>query len=62
MRSPAVAALLVLFGTGLVFYFLPGMMIALGAVSPWLAGLFGVLVVLGFFLIFWLRARYQRRG
>ena len=61
MRSPAFAALLVLLGTGLVFYFLPGMMIALGDVSPWLAGLFGVLVVLGFFLIFWLRSRYQRR-
>ena len=28
--------------------------------SPWLAAAFGALFVLAFFLIFWLRARYQR--
>ena len=60
-RSAALAALLILLGTGLVFYFLPRIMVALGDVSPWLAGTFGTLVVLGFFLVFWLRARYQRR-
>lgn len=59
-RSPALAALFILLGTGVVFYFLPRVMIALGDVSPWLAGVFGTLLVLGFFLLFWLRARYQR--
>ena len=59
-KSPALAALLILLGTGVVFYFLPRVMIALGEVSPWLAGVFGALLVLGFFLVFWLRARYQR--
>ena len=53
-------ALFILLGTGVVFYFLPRMMVALGNVSPWLAGAFGALLVLGFFLVFWLRARYQR--
>ena len=59
-RSAAFAALLILLGTGVVFYFLPRIMVALGDVSPWLAGAFGALLVLGFFLLFWLRARYQR--
>jgi protein-S-isoprenylcysteine O-methyltransferase Ste14 len=58
--SAALAALFILLGTGVVFYFLPRVMIALGDVSPWLAGVFGTLVVLAFFLLFWLRARYQR--
>ena len=59
-KSAALAALFILLGTGVVFYFLPRVMIALGGVSPWLAGVFGTLIVLGFFLLFWLRARYQR--
>jgi protein-S-isoprenylcysteine O-methyltransferase Ste14 len=60
-KSPALAAFLILIGTGVVFYFLPRVMIALGDVSPWLSGALGTLLVLGFFLLFWLRARYQRR-
>ncbi|WP_337183661.1 hypothetical protein [Shinella sp.] len=59
-KSAALAALLILLGTGIAFYFLPRVMIALGDFSPWLAGVFGTLLVLGFFLVFWLRARYQR--
>jgi Ca2+/Na+ antiporter len=59
-NSPVLAALFILLGTGVVFYFLPRVMIALGGVSPWLAGLVGALLVLCFFLLFWLRARYQR--
>ncbi|MCQ4633190.1 MULTISPECIES: hypothetical protein [Shinella] len=59
-KSPVLAALAILLGTGVAFYFLPRIMIALGGVSPWLAGIFGTLLVLGFFLLFWLRARYQR--
>ena len=60
-RSAALAALLIILGTGVVFYYLPRVMIALGDISPWLAGAFGTVLVLCFFLLFWLRARYQRR-
>ncbi|WP_313525675.1 hypothetical protein [Shinella sp.] len=59
-KSAALAALIILIGTGVVFYFLPRVMIAIGGFSPLLAGVFGALLVLGFFLLFWLRARYQR--
>ncbi|MDX3927714.1 MAG: hypothetical protein QHC90_18135 [Shinella sp.] len=57
----AVAAALILGGTGLAFFLLPKLMIALGDISPWLAGAVGTLFVLAFFILFWLRARYQRR-
>lgn len=60
-RSTAIAAILILLGTGVVFYFVPRIMIALGDLSPWLAGAFGAATVLCFFLLFWLRARYQRK-
>ena len=59
-KSAALAALVILLGTGVVFYFLPRVMVAIGDVSPWLAGVFGAIMVLCLFLLFWLRARYQR--
>ena len=60
-RSSAIAAAIILVGAGVVLYLMPNMVLWLGNFSPWLATGFGVCVILGFFLIFWLRARYQRR-
>lgn len=60
-KSPAIAAAIILVVAGLGFFLLPSIMLKLGDISPWLAGVFGVVFVLGFFLIFWLRARYQRK-
>jgi hypothetical protein len=60
-RSSAIAAAVILLVTGLAFFFLPGVMISLGSVSPWLAAALGTALVLAFFLLFWLRARHQRR-
>ncbi|KJF71340.1 hypothetical protein [Agrobacterium arsenijevicii] len=59
--SPAIAAVAIIIGFGLVFYIMPKIMLWLGNYSPWLAAAFGSVVVLCFFLLFWLRARYQRR-
>jgi hypothetical protein len=60
-RASAIAAgvFLVVFGVG--FLYLPNLMLALGAVSPYLAATVGTLFVLAFFFVLWLRARYQRR-
>ena len=58
---PAVAAALILAGAGLLFYLMPIIMLWLGGFSRWLAAGFGIASVLGFFLVFWLRARYQRK-
>ncbi|WVT72792.1 hypothetical protein QM996_14945 [Sinorhizobium chiapasense] len=60
-KSPAIAAAIILVAAGLGFFVLPSIMLKLGDISPWLAVAFGVIFVLGFFLLFWLRARYQRK-
>lgn len=60
-KSPAVAAAIILLVVGIGFFALPSIMVRLGDISPWLAAGVGALFVIGFFLIFWLRARYQRR-
>lgn len=59
-RSPAIAAAIIMLSVGLLFFLMPRIMLWLGDYSPWLAAAFGTLAVLAFFLIFWLRARYQR--
>jgi membrane protein implicated in regulation of membrane protease activity len=59
-RSSAIAAALIIIGVGVVFFLMPDIMLWLGQFSPWLAALFGTLAVLAFFLLFWLRGRYQR--
>ncbi|MEI2301403.1 hypothetical protein [Ensifer sp. MJa1] len=60
-KSPAIAAAVILVVAGLGFFVLPSIMLKLGDISPWLAAVFGVIFVLAFFLLFWLRARYQRK-
>lgn len=60
-RSPAIAAAIILVVVGFGFFILPTIMLWLGDISPWLAAVVGALFVLGFFLIFWLRARHQRQ-
>ncbi|MHA7884714.1 hypothetical protein [Nitratireductor rhodophyticola] len=60
-RKAAIAAAFILIGFGLVAYLMPRIMLAIGAYSPWVAGGFAVLFVLAFFMVFWLRARAQRK-
>ena len=60
-RSSAIAAAIILIVAGVVIYFMPMVVLALGEYSPWLASAVGACLVLSFFLVFWLRARYQRR-
>lgn len=54
-------ALAIFLGFGVVAYFLPSIMLALGDISPMLAGAFAVFFVLAFFGIFWLRGRAKGR-
>jgi uncharacterized membrane protein len=60
-KSQAIAAAAILFGVALVIYLMPTIVLWIGNYSPLLAFFVGALLVLGFFLIFWLRARHQRR-
>ncbi len=60
-RSAAIAAAIFLLVFGAGFLFLPRAMLYLGTISPYLAAVVGTIFVLAFFVVFWLRARYQRR-
>lgn len=60
-RSSAIAAAAILIGTGLVFYYMPAMMMSLSEISPWLSYALATFFVLAFFAVFWLRGRRQRK-
>ncbi len=60
-KSQAIAAALILGGAMVVIYFMPSLVLWIGDFSPVLAVIVGTLLILCFFWIFWLRARYQRR-
>jgi len=60
-RSQMIAAALIMIGAVAVIYFLPSLVLWIGQYSPALAFIVGAILLLGFFWIFWLRARYQRR-
>lgn len=60
-KSQVIAAAVILLGIGLVIYFLPTIVMWIAQFSAVLAVVVGSLLLLGFFAIFWLRARYQRR-
>ncbi len=60
-RSQAIAAAVILVVAGLVLYFMPTIVLGLSNYSPYLAAGVGACLILAFFVVFWLRARYQRR-
>lgn len=59
-RNALIAAAVILLGFGLVAFFMPTIMLALGEFSPLAAGAVAILFVAAFFLVFWLRGRSQR--
>ncbi|MEP7454350.1 hypothetical protein [Phyllobacterium sp. SB3] len=61
-RNAAIAAACIMLGFGFAAYLMPNMMLAIGGKSPLAAGIFAVIFVIGFFVVFWLRARSQRRN
>ena len=60
-KSSAIAAAIILIAAVLLFLAMPPLVLAAGEVSPFLGFVVAVLFVLGFFAIFYLRARHQRR-
>lgn len=54
-------------GAGAVFavfvalaWFMPDIMLVAGGISPWAAGAVVAIFLVGFFAVFWLRARLKR--
>lgn len=60
-RSSAIAAAIILAIAAIMFLVLPKIVLWIGDFSPVLAVIVGSLFVLGFFLLFWIRSRYQKR-
>lgn len=56
-RSAVIAAAAIMLGFGLIAFFMPNIMLAIGSVSPVAAGIVAVLFVAAFFIVFWLRGR-----
>lgn len=60
-RNSAIAAAIFVLFFGLVAFYMPSIMIAVGNVSTIAAGAIAVLFVGAFFGVFWLRGRSQRK-
>jgi len=60
-RNAAIAAACIMLGFGLVAYFMPTIMLAVGEYSTAAAGVIAVGFVAAFFLIFWLRGRARAK-
>jgi len=56
-RNSAIAAAVILVGFGLVAYFMPAIMLAVGKWSTVAAALIAAAFVAAFFVVFWLRGR-----
>ena len=59
--SPALAAAIILVAAGLLLYFMPKLVLWLAGYSPYLGVAAGALIVCGFFILFWVRSRFQKR-
>ncbi len=60
-RKSAIAAAIILIGFGIVAFLMPRIVLAVGEYSTVAAAGLAVVFVLAFFMIFWLRARVQKR-
>ena len=61
-RNAAIAAFWIMLLFGIAAYNLPKVMLAAGNVSGILAGIVAVVFLFGFFAVFWLRSRSQRKN
>lgn len=59
-KSSAIAAAVILIGFASLFWVMPKIVLALGAISPWLGGAAALLFMLSFYIVFWLRRKYLR--
>jgi hypothetical protein len=59
-RNNAIAAALILVIAGGALYFMPKIVLGIGAYSPVLGFAAGILIILAFFVIFWLRSKFKK--
>jgi hypothetical protein len=61
-RNSAIAAAIILGGFGLLAFYMPTIMLAVGEVSTIAAGFIGFAFVAAFFLVFYLRGRSRNKN
>lgn len=59
-RNTAIAAGIILLVAGLGVYFMPKIVLGIGAYSPVLGFAAGMAIVLFFFIVLWLRSKYKK--
>lgn len=60
-RRTLIAAAIIFAGLALFAWMLPTIMLAAADLSIWAAAAVGAIFLVGIFLLFWLRGRYQHR-
>lgn len=60
-RNALIAAATIMVVFCALFYFMPIIMLAVGPYSHVLAALIAIVFVLAFFMVFWLRAKVQKK-
>ncbi len=60
-KASAIAAGLILVLAGLALYFMPKLVLWLSEYSPILGVAAGTVIVCGFFILFFIRSRFQKR-
>lgn len=59
-RNTAIAAALILLIGGAAIYFMPKIVLGIGAYSPVLGFVAGIAIIMFFFLVLWLRSKYKK--
>lgn len=59
-RNAAIAAGIILLVAGFGIYFMPKIVLGIGAYSPVLGFAAGMAIVLFFFVVLWLRSKYKK--
>jgi len=59
-RNTAIAAAIILLVAGLALYFMPQIVLAIGAFSPVLGFAAGIAIIMFLFVVFWLRSKYKK--
>ena len=59
-RSAAIAAAVILLVAGVALYFMPKIVLGIGAYSPVLGVVAGIVIVMFLFVVIWLRSKYKK--
>jgi hypothetical protein len=59
-RNTAIAAAVILVVAGAALYFMPKIVLGIGAYSPVLGFIAGVVIIMFLFVVIWLRSKYKK--